>query len=226
MLMISVLLVDDDEMVRAGLHLLVERVQDCRVVGAAANGREALLMVEDLCPRVVLTDLVMPLMDGITLTREVRRRYPHVAVLVLTGYPDEFYLTGALNAGATGYLLKGSNPYELDFALCAVARGEAYITPRMAVHLIPKQPDGINDAKKSKTSLTLRQNHILRLVAAGKTNKEIAEYLNVSVKAIEKHRTQLMRRFAVHNAPDLVRCAMERYLLQERKPIKEFTIVR
>jgi DNA-binding NarL/FixJ family response regulator len=142
---IAVLLVEDDEMVREGLRLVVERLPGARVVGEAADGREALLLVKDLQPRVVLLDLFIPFVDGISFTREVRRRYPSIAVVVLTGYPDEMYLTGALNAGATGYLLKSSDPDELDIALHAAVRGETYITPRMATYLTPNRVDTIHD---------------------------------------------------------------------------------
>jgi DNA-binding NarL/FixJ family response regulator len=223
---VSLLIVEDDELVREMLCSFVERVSGVHVVGAAANGREALLMVEDLRPRVVLTDIVMPFVDGIALTRKVRRRYPDVRVLVLTGYPDEFYLTGALNAGATGYLLKGSSPDELDIALRAVGRGEAYVTPSMATCLLPKRPGPIDTTKPSQPRLTPRQGQVLRLIAAGKTNKEVAAFLDVTVKTVEKHRSQLMRRFGVRNAVDLVRSAMQKDLVPVRKPIKEFTTIR
>lgn len=210
---VSVLFVEDDEMVRFGLRPLIEGVPGIHVLGLAANGREALQMAEELRPDLVLTDILMPFLDGIALTREVRRRHPDMAVVILTGHADEKYLSGALEAGAAGYLLKGSGVDELGIAIHAVARGEAYVTPRMTKQLLSERLDRNNPGTASHARLTPRQRQTLQSIGEGKTNKEIATSLKVSVKTVEKHRTDLMQRLGVHNTAGLVRYALDNDLI-------------
>src|SRR5438093_3537043 len=146
---------------------------------------------------------------GSGLTREVRRRYPEVAVVILTGYADEAYVAGALAAGAAGYILKGSDVSELEIAIHAAARTEAYVTPRIARQVISEHFGGTSNSTASAHShLTSRQRQTLQLIAAGQTNKEIAEFLNISVKTVEKHRAELMQRLGLHNVAQVVRYAL------------------
>ena len=156
----------------------------------------------------------MPCLDGIGLTREVRRRHPSIAVLILSGYDDEMYLSAALNAGAAGYILKGSSARELEMAIRAVARREAYLTPKMAKELCDERSArNTRSTTASRNQLTVRQRQTLHLITAGKTNKEIAVALNITVKTVEKHRMELMHRLGVHNAAELVRFAIQNDLL-------------
>jgi DNA-binding NarL/FixJ family response regulator len=209
---VSLLLVEDDELIRAVLCSFVKRVSGVHVVGAAANGREALLKVEELQPNLVLTDIRMPGLDGIALTRELRHRYPRVAVVILTGYAYEEYLTRALEAGAAGFLLKGSGVDEIGMAIRAVVSGHAYITPRMTNVLLSERLDE-NPIAHVRLRLTPRQRETLQLIADGKTNKEIAAFMNVTVKTVEKHRSELMQRLGVRNCARLVRYALDNGLI-------------
>jgi DNA-binding NarL/FixJ family response regulator len=210
---LSLLFVEDDELVRVGLRMLLEKLPNVHHVAVASNGQEALQMIEAVQPHVIVTDLAMPILNGIGLTREVRRRYPSLPVVILTGHPDETYFTSALSAGAAGYVLKSSGVSELEIAIRAVNEGEAYITPRFAKSFLPVlRGKTQNHSATARAQLTLRQRQTLRLIADGKTNKEIACSLNVTVKTVEKHRTELMQRLGVHNAAELLRCALQNNL--------------
>ena len=207
----TVLYVEDDELVRLGLRSLIERVPGMKVVGDAANGQEALLRIEELLPDIVLTDILMPFADGITLTRLVRNRYPSIRVVMLTAMVDESYLTGALNAGASGYILKGSGILELDVALRSAAKGQVYITPLMATPLLTERFIGGRAIPTSK--ITRRQRQTLELITQGLTTKEIAVSLNIAAKTVEKHRTALLHRLGARNAADLIQTARTHELI-------------
>lgn len=209
---LSLLFVDDDDMVREGLRLLLERIPGVGHVSVAQNGRDALVKIEEVCPNVVITDICMPQVDGITLTREIRHRYPQVRVIILTGHPDEAYLASAFNAGAAAFILKNSDPCELEAAIRAAARDEAYVTPRIAKRMLTAHVITIS-SNGCRPQLTLRQRQTLQLVAQGKTSKEIAVCLNVTPKTVEKHRTDLMQRLGVSNATALVRYALDHHLV-------------
>jgi DNA-binding NarL/FixJ family response regulator len=210
--LLTLLFVEDDELVRVGLRMVLEKLPNVHHVAAASNGQEALQLIADVQPHVVVTDVAMPVLDGIGLTREIRRRYPSLPVVILTGHPDEIYFTSALSAGAAGYVLKSSSVDEIEIAIRAVNEGEAYITPRLAKSFLPTRGKIPNYSAPPSTRLTLRQRQTLRLIAAGKTNKEIACSLNVTVKTVEKHRTELMRRLGVHNTAELLKCALQQNL--------------
>jgi two-component system response regulator NreC len=186
--LLSLLLVEDDELVRVGLRLLLQTLPTVNLVTEASNGQEALRMIDDVQPHVVITDVAMPILDGIGLTKEIRRRYPRLPVVILTGHPDETYFTSALSAGAAGYVLKSSGVSELEIAIRAVNNGDAYITPRLARSFLPVARGKVQSfSLTTHARLTVRQRQTLRLIADGKTNKEIASSLNVTVKTIEMH---------------------------------------
>jgi DNA-binding NarL/FixJ family response regulator len=205
--------VEDEEMIRAGLRLLVDNLPHVRSVGEAKNGHEALPLIKQSRPNVVLTDVVMPFVDGIRLTREVRKLHPETAVVILTSHSNEAHLSSALEAGAAGYLLKGSAVDELRIAIQAVANGKSYITPDMTQSLVSECRNRINSKTSSPGQITPRQRQTLRFIVEGRTNKEIAARLNISPKTVEKHRSALLRHAGVHNSAELVWFAVENSLL-------------
>jgi DNA-binding NarL/FixJ family response regulator len=201
---IRVLLADDHTMVRAGFRSLIEGMQGFEVVAEAADGREALELAELLRPDVVLSDIAMPELGGLELTSRLAEAVPEARVLILSMHRDPGYVRQAVRSGARGYLLKSSGPEELEQALLAVARGEAYFTPSAAAPLADALRDGDRPAE-----LTRRQVEVLRLVASGRSNKQVALALGLSIKTVETHRAQLMERLGVREVAGLVRYAIE-----------------
>ena len=210
-----VLLADDHELVRAGIRALLQNIPDVEVVAEANDGHEALRLVETHQPHVVLLDIAMPGINGLETAAQITTRFPHVRVVMLSMHADEGYVLQALRAGATGYLLKGARRAELELAVTAVARGETYLSPAASKHVIG---DFVQRAASASASvqtegnvgdrLTPRQREILLLIAEGQTTKEIARTLNLSVKTVEMHRSQLMERLQIRDVAGLVRYAI------------------
>jgi|ERR1041385_7238056 DNA-binding NarL/FixJ family response regulator len=200
---ISMVVVDDEAITAAAMAALCRTIAGVRVVGHASSGHHGLALIEELLPTVALVDLLMPGLDGIELTSLVRQKGFPSGVLILTGCANEDLCLRAMRIGASGYLLKMSLQEELEIAIRAVADGNTYITPAMARSFV-------NESSRSPQakSLTQRQRETLDLVVQGKTNKEIAGALNVSVKTVEKHRAELMRRLNVHSTAGLVSYAI------------------
>lgn len=207
---IRVLLVDDHKVVRAGIRTLIERLVGVRVVAEASNGAEAVEMVKTHGPHVVLMDIAMPEMNGLEALVRITREYPSTRVLMLSMHANEEYVLTALRGGASGYLVKDAAVVELELAIRAIAGGESFLSPSISRRVIDtylgcaKNRDGHGD------ELTPRQREILQLVAEGRSTKEIAFKLSVSVKTVEAHRLQLMNRVGIHDVPGLVRYAMRR----------------
>jgi DNA-binding NarL/FixJ family response regulator len=204
---IRVVLADDHALVRAGFRALLEQLSDVTVVADAGDGREALRLVGEHRPDVLLTDISMPGLNGLELVGRIRRDYPGVRVLILSMHGSEEYVLQALRSGAAGYLLKDAATTELEVAVKAVARGETYLSPAVSRHVVAGLVHRGSDGG-SRESLTPRQREILRLIAGGKTTKEIARALNISVKTVETHRMQLMERLDIHDIAGLVRYAL------------------
>ena len=213
---IRVLLVDDHLLVRAGLRTLLEQMPGTGVVGEASNGREALDLIKANPPDVVLMDITMAEMNGLVATAQITHDFPHVRILMLSMHATKEYVTQALQAGASGYLLKDAAPTELELAIRSVMRGEKYLSPAVSTHVIAdylqRASGGTTNRaateRSSITPLTLRQREILQLIAEGNTTKEIAAKLTLSVKTVETHRTQLMERLDIHDIAGLVRYAI------------------
>ena len=213
---LRILLVDDHVMLREGLRSLVSAQADMEVVGEAADGREALLRARELRPDVVVMDISMPELNGIRATEQVRTCCPATKVLALTAYDDDGYLRQLLEAGASGYVLKKAAAEELVKALRAVASGGVYIDPALAGRVV----GGYVGRKKLRgelrgAELSGREEEVLRLVAWGYTNKEAAGYLNISVKTVETHKTNLMEKLDLRTRSDVVRYALRRGWLSE-----------
>lgn len=209
---IRVLVVDDHAILREGICSLLERYDDIAVVGEAANGGEALSRVDALRPDIVLMDLAMPEMDGLEATRRLRKSHPEVKVLILTQHDNQEYIAPALQAGAVGYVLKRSGGREVIAAIRQVYEQGAFLAPGVAAEIIRDYTAGPT-ASWPHARLTEREREVLRLVVAGKSNKEIAQQLVISPKTASVHRTNIMEKLGVRNSAELVRYVMEHRLL-------------
>lgn len=194
--MIRVLLVDDHQLVRAGVTTLLQSDPDITVVGEARNGREAVESVEGIGPDVVLMDLSMPEMDGVEATRAVLARQPSTKVLVLTSFSDRQRVKEVLAAGAIGYVLKDSEPADLLAAVHAAARGHVPIDPRVAAALLPASGGG-TAGSGAADGLSPRETEVLRLVAQGLANKQIARALGITERTVKAHLGRVFREIGV-----------------------------
>jgi DNA-binding NarL/FixJ family response regulator len=205
---VRVLLADDHELVRAGIRSLLQAISGVMVVAEARDGREALESVRRHQPDVVLMDIGMPGLNGLEATSRIVKEFPRTQVIVLSMYKSEEYVLGALRNGAAGYLLKDASPTELQTAVRAVARGESYLSPSVSRQVIDDYRQRTAASTNPLDLLTPRQREILQLIAEGRSTKEIAGLLSVSVKTVETHRAQLMERLDVYDVPGLVRFAI------------------
>lgn len=209
---IRVLLVDDHTLVRAGIRALLQNLAGIEVVGEADDGHEALRLISELRPQVVLMDIAMPGLNGLEAVARIAQAAPEVRVIMLSMHASEEYVLQALRAGAAGYLLKGARLSELELAVMSVARGETYLSPAASKHVVSGYVQQAGEASQRSTApterLTPRQREILLLIAQGTTTKEIAQKLSISVKTVEMHRAQLMERLGIHDVAGLVRYAI------------------
>ncbi len=212
---IRILLADDHDMVRAGIRALLQGVAGVEVVAEANDGREALRQIEAHRPDVVLLDILMPELNGLDGAARVAAKWPQVRVLILSMNTSEEHVLEALRAGAAGYLLKNSNPVELELAIRAVVRGETYLTSAVSKKVIEGYVGRVGGASTAFDRLTPRQREVLQLVAEGNTTKEIARKLDLSVKTVEMHRTELMKALDIHDIAGLARYAIRMGLIQE-----------
>jgi DNA-binding NarL/FixJ family response regulator len=215
---VSVLLADDHTIVREGLRALLEAEGDIEIVGEADSGRQAVDLVAQLQPEVVVLDIAMPLLNGLMATRQIVRKCPNTRVLVLSAYSDTEYVQQLVEAGAIGYLLKQSAAQELAQAIREVHRGNAYFCPSVSRHLLNQLCD--STAKPAGHQLTARECEVLQLVAEGLANKQIAAELAISIKTVEKHRQQVMNKLNIHETAGLTRYAIAHGIIQQmRNPV-------
>lgn len=210
---IRTLLVDDHLLVRASLRSLLDDFGGVQVVGEASDGRQALELVGEYRPELVLMDISMPGLNGLEATQRIGRDHPQVRVIVLSMHTSEQHVLQALRAGARGYVLKGATPRELELAIDAVARGEIFLSPAISKHVVESLLRQNPAEVESVDQLTPRQREILQLIAEGHSSKEIAQLLNASVKTIESHRASLMERLDIHDVAGLVRYAIRHGLV-------------
>jgi len=215
-----ILLADDHAILRAGLRLLINGQPDLEVVAEADNGVKVLSLAEDTHPDIVLLDLTMPGLSGLDVLRSLKQVSPESRVLILTMHDDESYLRQALSLGAAGYVLKKAVDSELLNALRAVARGETYIHSAMMGKLLNGEPSSAGAASAGARgdpwdALSQRERDVLRLVALGHTNAEIADRLAISVKTVETYRARGMEKLGFTTRAQLVRDALERGMLDE-----------
>jgi two-component system response regulator NreC len=210
---LRVLIADDHTIVRSGVRLLLEAEPNITVVGEALDGCEAVSIAEALHPDVVLMDIAMPNMDGMEATRQLKSRWPDIRVLVLTMHRSDEYFFEMLRNGASGYVLKGANPSELIEAVQIVGRGEVYLYPTMAKELLKVYLSQLEGSSEFGHRLSARENEILRLLAHGYTNKEIAEKLVISPSTTYTHYGNLMKKLKLSNRRELIQYAREHGLL-------------
>ena len=212
---IRVLVVDDHTIVRDGVRALLALAGDIEVVGEAANGREALDMVRQLAPDVVLMDVAMPILGGLEATRRICKEFPAVRVLVLTQYDDREYVFPLIEAGASGFLSKTAASSELTSAIRHVHQGESYLSPSVAKLMVEErqQEAAVRDRSDPYDQLTDREREVLKLVAEGYTTQEIADMLVISPKTVEGHKSSLMNKLNIHNRLDLFKYALRRGLI-------------
>ncbi|MFN7087228.1 MAG: response regulator [Burkholderiales bacterium] len=214
---VRILLADDHTIVRAGIRSLLESPGKYEVVAEASNGHEALELARALRPDIVLMDIAMPGVNGLEATATLTRELPDTRVIILSMHAGEDFVRQALRAGAAAYLLKESATQELDLAIAAVMAGNAYLSPTVSRQVVAgyvgNTPDG-----KAAAALTPRQREVLKLVAEGKSTKEIAHLLGVSGKTVETHRAQLMERLGIRDVAGLVRYAIRTGLVGNGRP--------
>ena len=203
-----VLLADDHVLVRAGIRSLLEKMSGIEVVAEAGDGYEALELTKKHFPNVVLMDIAIPGLNGLEALARATKEFPAVKVIILSMHANEEYVLRALRSGVCGYLLKDAAVTELELALRAVTRGETYLSPRISKRVIGSYLERLGNERPLREELTPRQREIVQLIAEGKSTKEIAFLLKVSVKTVEAHRAQLMARLDIHDVAGLVRYAM------------------
>jgi DNA-binding NarL/FixJ family response regulator len=211
---IRILLADDHTLVRAGLRALVESIDGAEVVGESGEGRETLELIGTLRPDVVLLDIGMPGLNGLEVARRAAEASPRTRVIILSMHAEASYVRQALQAGVAGYLLKGAAVAELPLALASVMRGETYLTPRVSRTVVEGMLGDAAPGADPLAGLTQRQREILQLIAEGRSTKEIAGILDVSVKTVETHRARLMERLGIHDVAGLVRFAIKAGLVE------------
>lgn len=205
---LRVLLADDHTLVRAGIRALLAGYAGVTVVGEAANGREALELARNTRPDVVLMDISMKDLNGLEATARLHKEVPTARVIVLSMHASEEYVMQALRAGAAGYLIKDAAPLELELALRAVMRDETWLSSAISKQVVDGYVQRLDAEASPLVQLTPRQREILQLIAEGKSTKEIAYLLEVSVKTVETHRAQLMERLGIRDVPGLTRYAV------------------
>lgn len=203
---ISVLIADDHALVRAGIRALLEKIEGITVVGEAGSGSEALELVSQLNPNLLLLDLTMPDGGGFEVLDHVTKQFPDIRVIVLTVHEAGEYAMRALREGAAGFLPKSAASTELELAIQTVIRGEVYISPETSRKTLLDYRKGTK--RDLLATLSPRQREVLRLIAEGRTTKQIAQVLEISVKTVETHRSQLMERLNIHDVAGLVRYAI------------------
>jgi len=212
---IRILLADDHNVLREGMRLMLERQPGLAVVAEAADGRETLDLVAEHSPDVVVMDIAMPGMNGIEATRRIIEKHPSIGIVILSMHDDESYVIRSLKAGARAYLLKDALKADLIAAIHAVAEGKSFFSPKIS-RILQEEYTGALERKGSDDTyelLTDREREILQLVAEGKTNKEIAAILNVSLYTVDTHRTHILRKLNLHSVPEVILYAVRKGII-------------
>ncbi len=223
MKIIRVLVIDDHTLIRAGITALLERMERIQVVGEAGDGDEAMRLIQELSPDIVLLDLEMPGLSGLEVLRETTARFPAVKTIVLSVHDAEEYAQRVVQAGAVGYLPKSAASTELERAIEQVVHGDHYLPAARTQAPVVNSAPGMDTETAIQLDLTPRQREVLTLVAEGYSTRAIARALGISVKTVETHRAQLMDRLDIHDVASLVRYAIKMKLisLEQRAPAKK-----
>jgi DNA-binding NarL/FixJ family response regulator len=211
---IRVLLADDHTLIRAGISALLERTEGIKVVGEAADGINAMNLIQELAPDLVLLDLQMPGLSGFEVMHRATRKFPEIKIIVLSVHNTEEHAMRSLHAGASGYLPKSAASTELELAIGKVMRGEQYLSPTITKTTSSEPTTVGHTGKAASVELTPRQREVLVLVAEGYSTRGIARNLGISVKTVETHRAQLMERLGIHDVASLVRYAIRAGIIQ------------
>jgi two-component system, NarL family, response regulator NreC len=213
--MVRILLADDHTVMRSGLRLLLERHEDFEVVGEASDGRQAVEIAAEQKPAVVVMDIAMPQLNGVEAARQIMSRQPDTAIVMLSMHSDESYVLRSLKAGARAYLLKDSAEADLVSAIQAIIDGKSFFSPGVRallkedyIHRLAKF--GADDTYEL---LTAREREVLQLVAEGRSNKEVAALLNLSLYTVETHRTHILQKLNLHSVPDLILYAVRKGII-------------
>jgi two-component system response regulator NreC len=213
---IGILIADDHTLLRSGIRALLEDEPDMAIVGEANDGREAVRLATQLKPNVILMDIAMPLLNGLEATRQIKREHPEINVLVLTMYDHEEYFRQMLEVGASGYIIKKAAASELVAAIRAAHNGEAVLSPAITRLLLEDylNRDSLTKEEEDPNALSSRESEVLQLIAEGKTSREIAEILHLSVKTVQSHRTNLMQKLGLHDRGDLIKYAIQKKIIE------------
>ncbi len=211
----KIVIAEDHTILREGLRMLLSANPAFEVVGEAQDGLEAIRSVESLKPDLILMDLSMPRMNGVGAIQEIKKLHPSTKILVLTVHKTEEHILTALKTGADGYILKDATHGELMLAMDNIFSGKSYLSPGISEKVIEGYLEGRKSIKSSTSwdTLTQREREILKMIAEGYRNKDIADYLCISAKTVEKHRANLMKKLDLHSAASLTAFAMERGLI-------------
>jgi len=211
----KVIIAEDHTILREGLRALLSSDPKLDVVGEAEDGRDAIRCVEKLLPDLLLIDLSMPRMNGMEAIRDIKKRHPDTKIIALTVHKTEEYILATLEAGADGYVLKDATHNELMMAINSVLSGKPYLSPGVSEKIIEGYLEGRRTLKSGSVwdTISQREREVLKLIAEGYKNKEIADMLCISVKTVEKHRSNLMKKLNLHNAAALTAFAIEKGLI-------------
>jgi two-component system response regulator NreC len=211
---ITILICDDHALFREGVKTILKSQPNIEVIGEASNGKEAVEMALKLYPEVVLMDISMPLLKGFDAVRRIKKARPDIRVLMLTVYDDEDLVARCLDAGAAGYVLKDSPPLQLVYAIEAVFQGQQFLSPRVLTGVIRQYISQPAEVKAGYELLSDREREILIFLAEGKSLKDIATQLNLSVKTVDAHKVNLMRKLDLHDRSELIRYAIRKRLVE------------
>ena len=212
---ITVLLADDHRILREGVKSLLEKTPDIEVVGEAGEGGEAVAKAQALSPDIVLMDITMPGMNGLEATRQIKALKPNTRVLILSMHESNQYISQFLRSGASGYVLKETAASDLAGAIRVVFQGDAFLYPSIARKLLEEYLQKVQSGEESESydGLTGREREVLKMIAEGKSNKEIADALSLSIRTVQSHRANLMSKLHMHDRTELVRYAIRKGLI-------------
>jgi DNA-binding NarL/FixJ family response regulator len=218
MAILKIMIADDHEIVRKGLRAVIEGQRDCEVVGEAGDGRRAVAMAKELKPDIVVMDLAMPMLNGLEATKQILKAHPETKVLILTMHESDPMIRDVLDAGAKGYIMKTDAGRDLISAVEALRRNATFFTSKVAQMILDgflrKKKGRAPESESPENRLTSRQREIVQLLAEGKSSKEVAVALGMSVKTAETHRSNIMRRLDCHSVSEIVRYAVRNKIIE------------